>query len=106
LKKVTVKKISVLIILFIVLVGCCKEKQSFCVDAVVKYGGPPAADGLGWYLSVDSTRGIYYIPKNLSNNYKVDGLRVNTCLYETNDKFQCMCPEPIKVYEITSIRKL
>ena len=105
------KKLAALISVVIVLASCAKdsctiEKESICVDAVIKWGGSPAADGLGWYISVDSTRGIYYIPTNLSDNFKVDGLKVNTCLHKTNGKFYCMCPEPIDVYEITSIRKL
>ena len=105
------KKLAVLICILTVLSSCTKvtcttETEKICTDAVIKWGGPPAADGLGWYISVDSTRGIYYIPTNLSENFKVDGLEVNACLRETNEKFNCMCPEPLKTYEITSIRKL
>ena len=100
------KKISVLIILCVVLVSCNKEKQSFCVDAVVTWGDSPAADGLGWYLVVDSTRGISYIPTNLSDDFRASDLRVNVCLSRTNEKLNCLCNNPDYKYEITSIRKL
>ena len=102
------KKLTVLISVIIILASCAKEKESksFCVNAMVRWGGPPAADGMGWYLIVDSTRGISYIPKNLPENYKVDDLQVNVCLSKTNEKFSCMCASPVYKYEITSISKL
>ena len=103
------KKISIIAIVCIALVSCKKDKEkecSLCVDAVVRWGGPPAADGLGWYLIADSTRGIIYIPKNLPDSYKVDDLKVNACLSETNEKFYCQCATPYNTYEVKSIRKL
>ena len=75
------------------------------MDAVVKWGGPTAADGLGWHFVVDSTRGIYYIPTNLPDDYKLNDLPVNVCLSQTEEKLNCMCAAPINKYEIISIRK-
>lgn len=100
------KKSALIFFVFIILGSCTKDNKSFCVNALVRWGGPPAADGLGWYLIVDSTRGISYIPKNLPENFKVDDLQVNVCLKKTNEKFNCMCASPLNKYEITSIRKL
>ena len=85
--------------------SCKKEQQSFCIDAVVKWGGEPELDGMGWYLKLESDSSIAYKPENLPDNFKQDGLAVNSCLYETNNKFYCMCAYPMAYFHITSIQK-
>jgi hypothetical protein len=85
--------------------SCKKEQQSFCIDAVVKWGGEPELDGLGWYLKLDSDSSIAYKPENLPDNFKQDGLVVNSCMYETGNKFYCFCAQPMAMFHITSIQK-
>ena len=103
------KKIVLCFFLTVFLFSCKKEQQSFCVDAVVKWGGAPEADGLGWYLvqddTIDSLTHISYIPQNLPDAFKVDNLAVNACMYQTSEKFYCMCAQPVVKFHITSIQR-
>jgi hypothetical protein len=72
----------------------------------VSWQGDPAADGLGWTLVKDSVGGLsFYIPKNLADNFKIDGQPVHVCLYKTSEKFYCECMLPLNTYHITTIRK-
>lgn len=98
---------TLLFILFIPLaLGCKKDKDSFCINAEIRWGGDPAADGLGWHL-FDSIGGFrVFIPRNLPDSLKIDGLPVNACMYPTNEKFYCECARPLNKYHITSIRRL
>lgn len=98
---------------FILFLYACKKDQQFCtteesvcVDATVKWMGEPAADGLGWTLLKDSTLNTYYIPINLPDNMKTDGLKVNACIIRTDQKFICgMCVSFPDMYHILSIRQ-
>lgn len=102
------KKIVYALAFVLVLVSCKKEEaSSICTDATVLWGGDPAADGLGWYLSAgDSVDHKTYIPQNLPDNFKIDGQAVHVCMYETNEKFYCQCVRPLNKYHITTIRRL
>jgi hypothetical protein len=99
------KKIFFCLCLSLAFYACKKEQQSFCVDAIVKWGGAPELDGLGWYLILNNDSTIAYTPANLPDNFKVNGLAVNACMFETDKKFYCMCAQPMAVYQITSIQK-
>jgi hypothetical protein len=100
------KKILFCFCACILFCACKKEEQSFCVDATVRWGGDPAADGAGWYLIADSVRGISFTPENIPDTLKIDGLLVNACMYDTRNKMSCECAHPPHIYHITSIRKL
>jgi hypothetical protein len=100
------KKVVSPILLLLFFAACKKEHaDTICLDAAVKWGGEPAADGFGWYI-FDSVGGIKnYIPLNLPDGLKIDGLSVHVCMYETTEKFYCMCPQPMNKYHITQIRR-
>ena len=89
--------------------SCKKEKQqseTVCFDGTVRYMGSPAADGLGWVLyKEDSVSGQTFIPQNLSDDFKVDRLKVSACIYKTDEKFSCFCTAPMDVYRIVSIKR-
>lgn len=87
--------------------ACTKQKEAFCVNATVEWMGNPAADGLGWVLKKDTDsvpQFQIYIPVNLSDAYKKQGMNVEACLYQTNEKATCFCASPPNMYFITSIR--
>jgi len=99
-------KAALFILLISFAISCKKEKDLFCVNAEVRWGGDPAADGFGWHL-FDSIGGYkVFIPKNLPDSLKIDGLPVNVCMYQTKEKFYCECARPLNKYHITSIRRL
>lgn len=102
------KKIIYAFFFVLILTSCTKESAStICTDATVEWGGDPAADGLGWYISTgDSANHKTYIPQNLPDEMKIDGQAVHVCMYETNEKFYCQCVQPLNKYHITTIRKL
>ena len=102
------KKIIAVVASGIFLVACNKEKQGrgFCSEtAVVRWSGDPAADGLGWIIfdSVGGARSM--VPRNLSNEYKIDNLPVSVCMVETDEKYPCECLQAVNKYQITYIRK-
>lgn len=100
------KKILIACLCIFMLMACSKEEnETVCLNARVKWGGDPAADGLGWYL-LDTIGGLsFYYPQNLPENFKTDDLSVHVCLYETREKFYCMCSSfPYKSHIVT-IRK-
>ena len=104
------KKIIIILAAVAITASCKKnhtEDNSTCATAVVKYGGDPAADGVGWYLSVDegaATKTEY--PENLAAEYKVEGLAVNVCYVKSNKDFSCFCAAPLpKMITITSIKR-
>jgi hypothetical protein len=100
------KKIVFPILLLSFIAACKKEHaEEICLDAAIKWGGEPAADGLGWYI-MDSVGGIKnYIPSNLPDSLKIDGQSVHVCMYETTEKFYCECLHPLNKYHITQIRR-
>lgn len=66
------KKLPGLLLLIIIALqpGCQKSNDSLAPVAVhIRYGGEPAADGLGYYVQVDNTKEIV-IPVNLPSAYK------------------------------------
>lgn len=98
---------TLVFIMFILLATSCKKQlDPFCTNAEVRWGGDPAADGLGWHL-FDSIGGAkFFIPINLPDSLKIDGLPVNVCMYKTDEKFYCECARPLNKYQITSIRRV
>lgn len=100
------KKLLAGFFIFTIFLSCKKEQQSFCIDALIRWGGDPAADGAGWYFIADSTRSILYFPRNLPDSLKIDNLLVNTCLYKTKEKFISSGGQTITKYHVTAIRRL
>lgn len=96
-------------LLFTTIFLSCKkenERETSCFNGIVEWRGSPAADGLGWTISNDdSVSPKTFIPRNLDDDFKVDGLKVSVCLYETDEKASCFCVQPPNKYHITSIRR-
>jgi len=105
------KKIIIILVTAAALTASCKKNHvadnSTCSTAVVKYGGDPAADGVGWYLSVDENTGVKTeYPENLAAEFKIEGLAVNVCYVKSDKDFSCFCAPPLpKMITITSIRR-
>ncbi len=105
------KKIILLFVTAAAITVSCKKNKvtdnSSCATALVKYGGDPAADGVGWYLLVDESAGVKAeYPENLADQFKVEGLAVNVCYSKSNKDFSCYCAPPLpKMITITSIKK-
>jgi len=105
------KSITIILSLLAFAAASCKKQnktcQSTCTDALVRWGGDPAADGTGWYLYVpgDSGRAFQY-PDNLAQSFKVNDLAVSVCYEKTNVDFVCFCAAPYpKMVHITSISR-
>ncbi len=103
------KRLPIAAFLSLFFFACKKENQhadTFCFDGMIRYMGSPAADGLGWVLyKEDSVSGQTHIPQNLSDDFKVDRLKVSACIYKTDEKFSCFCTAPMDVYRIISIKR-
>jgi hypothetical protein len=103
-----VKKILCLLLVSLIFFSCKKDQigEPLCFDGIIQWAGDPAADGLGWVIMKDdSTTTQPFIPRNLSEGYKIDQLKVAVCLYKTNEDFMCECVRPIKKFHIQSIRR-
>lgn len=89
---------------FVFLFTACNKEQN-CTDGLIRWGGEPAVDGLGWYFTSAELGDRPVKLKNLPDGYLTDSLQVNACLRKTNEKYQCFCAEPLDVYEVKSIQK-
>ena len=90
------------------LAACSKQstEPEICFDGVVRWMGEPAADGLGWTIHKDDSINYRpFIPRNLSDDFKLNNLKVHVCLYKTEEKFYCHCVQPLDKYHITSIQR-
>jgi hypothetical protein len=66
--------------------GFCEETH----EAIVYDTGPRAADGCGWQIALDiMDDDIRYNPTNLSNDFKVDKLKVRVTFKKLLSSFQC-----------------
>lgn len=91
------------VILALLVTSCSKEQT--CTDGLIRWGGEPAVDGLGWYFTSAELGDKAVKLKNIPDKYLKDSLQVNVCLRKTDEKYQCFCATPLDVYEIKSIRK-
>ncbi|TWI81648.1 hypothetical protein IQ13_2666 [Lacibacter cauensis] len=83
--------------------SCKKEIQ--CTDGMIRWGGEPAADGLGWYF-VSADLGNKPVKlKNLPENYLLDSLKVTTCVQPLTEKYQCFCATPLDMYKVLKISR-
>jgi hypothetical protein len=86
-----------------VLFSACQKDQT-CTDGLIRWGGEPAADGLGWYFeSTELPRAVKL--KDIPQKYLSDSLAVSVCLIKLKETYQCFCAESMDVYEIRNIRK-
>jgi hypothetical protein len=104
------KKINLALLVTVIAVASCKKHTSAtltCTTAIIKYGGNPAADGVGWYLAVgDSTDTKNEYPENIDSLYMINNLAVDVCYEQTDKDFVCFCLPPFKkMVRITSIKK-
>lgn len=90
------------VILTLLFTSCSKEQN--CIDGLIRWGGEPAVDGLGWYFTSAEFGDKAVKLKNIPEKYLKDSLQVNVCLRITDEKYQCFCAVPLEVYEIKSIR--
>ncbi len=72
---------------------------------MIRWGGEPAVDGLGWVFNSTELGDRAVKLKNLPDRYLKDSLLVNVCLRKTDEKYYCFCATPMDVYEVKSIRK-
>lgn len=98
------KSIAGTIVFLLLLVTSC-TKENFCAEGYIRWGGDPAADGLGWHYVNDLTDSRVYILENLPDDFKRDSLPVRICLKETNRKFYCECSRPFNYYHINSVTR-
>lgn len=106
------KKLFILLgVAAIITVSCKKAHEpegSTCNDALIRWGGDPAADGVGWYLYIpgDNNTAVFEYPDNMPDVLKTDGLPVHVCYERTNADFVCFCAPPFpKMVHITYIKK-
>jgi hypothetical protein len=103
------KKIIIILLLAVAIAACKKNntaaENEICSTATIKYGGNPAADGLGWYIALPDAAAVKRAyPENLPETFKVDGLLVELCYVRTNKDFVCFCMPPLpKMVNITRI---
>ena len=96
------KQVILSLILFLLFSSC--QKDQLCTDGVIRWGGEPAADGLGWYFESEELPRSVKLTE-IPSNYLVDNLAVSVCLIKTNEQYQCFCAEPMEVYTLKRIRK-
>src|SRR5688572_580964 len=104
------RKVICALALLVSLASCKKEKlDTTCINGHIEWTGDPADDERGWVL-VEETEAInprQFVLKNLSGAFQVDGLAVKACVYETEERVICNCPQGPMVYKyaITSIHE-
>lgn len=101
-----------LLILIALQPGCKKSNDTLAeTSAHVRYGGDPAADGIGYYIRIDNTQEDV-IPVNLPSAYKktdVDAV-VAVKFIDTGKKYITGLSAPanpgIRIVYIVTLRKL
>jgi hypothetical protein len=106
---------AVTILLILGLFTACKKSNTephapVEVAGALKYGGDPYADGLGYYLSVDSTHELLSL-QNLPAEYKRTDIDVHVAIrfYDTGETMSIYAlPGTIgpRIVVLRSIRKL
>lgn len=99
------KKLLCLLAFSLFLLGCEKDRSLECVDSIVFWGGEPAVDGIGWYLSDGRGSASVYLVDDLPAGFQADSIPVRVCLTKTNKKRNCLCVAPLPVYKIKAISR-
>ena len=105
---------AVTILLVLVLFTACKksntEPHAPAVSGFIKFGGDPYADGIGYYLSADSTHELLSL-QNLPAEYKHTDVNTHVSIryFDTGTTLSTnMLPGAVgpRIVVIQSIRKL
>jgi hypothetical protein len=104
------RSIILTLLVLVAFTACQKEDKpaTLCIDGLIRWEGPPEADGLGWTVrkqSSDESWPIPYVLDNLPAGFQHDSLPVSICIYKTDKKLYCMCAQPLDKYGISSIRR-
>ncbi|MBS4066332.1 MAG: hypothetical protein KGZ74_17360 [Chitinophagaceae bacterium] len=88
----------------------CSCVAASCAQGFIYWGGPYAADGIGWYFA--EKREGNWLPaqlkeEELPNEFKNfnDSIAVTICLQKTNERAPCFCASPSYFYKIVRIEK-
>ncbi|MCW3074146.1 MAG: hypothetical protein JWP69_1215 [Flaviaesturariibacter sp.] len=87
-------------------VNLIKSRKDTCVTGVVTYAGDPLADGFGWVINVSEESPPIIVGINLPAAYRVEGLKVEACVYKTGAKVPCHCITQPDGYAIRTIKRL
>jgi hypothetical protein len=102
------KKVFAFLAAVLLLAAACKKSSHESPEqtGLVRWGGPPEVDGLGYYIKMDSSGKIYH-PKELADWFKHDSLHVAIRFTETGqnygEDFQAV---GVGIIDIKSIRTL
>ncbi|HEX4956790.1 MAG TPA: hypothetical protein VFV46_01325 [Lacibacter sp.] len=110
------KPILLFSVIFAFIQSCSTKKEqcsciaAFCRTGYIYWGGPYAADGIGWYFA--EKREGNWLPaqvkeEELPEEYKNDNdsTAVFICLQKTNERAPCFCAAPSYFYKVISIKK-
>lgn len=103
--------LGILLLLFIVSCGCCKEttsSQEECKDCLTKegimrYSGDPATDGCGWLIEIGNEK--YSLNKFKQDDFSISE-KVKIVYKKTTKTFDCawslkyIIIEPIKIEKL------
>jgi hypothetical protein len=87
-------------------VGLIKSRKDTCLTGIITYAGDPRADGLGWVIRVGENTPPYIVGDSLPAAYRIEGTKVQACIYKTGAKVPCHCIAPPDGYAIRSIKQL
>jgi hypothetical protein len=99
------KKIVCVLALSLFLLSCKKDRGHECFNTIIFWGGDPAADGPGWYMSTSRYGSPSYLADNLPAEFQADSTPVRVCLSLTDKKFPCRCPDPPPLHHVESISR-
>jgi hypothetical protein len=103
-KNLLFKICMIIILLSLGIIWACRKTDNLNLrEALIVWKGDPAADGLGWTISL--TNDHFEIPTNLPRQYMIDSLPVSVSFEASSKKFYCMCAQPISMVEIVSIKR-
>ena len=76
--------------LFISISSCKKDEKvsTITAEATIINTGSVALDGCDWAVKINATDSTYS-PKNLADNFKVNGLKVNVSFQVLTTRFPC-----------------
>ena len=89
-------------------IACTKSDSENAVvitEAIIYNSGAVAADGCGWTLKVTATDSTYS-PVNLTEDYKVNNLKVKVRFHPMKTKFSCGWGAKLTEITIDNITKI
>jgi hypothetical protein len=79
------KSFTLLILICFLAFSACK-KDNKLIYAIIRDGGDPAVDGCGWLIEMSNET---FKPKNLSDEFKVNGMEVEIKYDKLDDMANC-----------------